>query len=273
MSGEGVQWCFTINNYSDVDLVTVKSFADSDCRYMVYGLEVGASGTPHIQGYMQLKKKKRLSWLKKNFHSTAHLEQAKGSMAENKAYCSKEGQVTEIGEAVVERQRTDLMTVAKMVGEKRSYLEIAEACPVQCMMYGSGIKDLVSISIPVRDFKTEVFWYWGPTGTGKSKLANEQAVGGYWKNPTNKWWDGYFGQSDVIIDDYRRDFCTFADLLRLLDRYPVQVEYKGGSINFCSKRVFITSPKSPEDTWEGRTDEELEQLLRRIDHVVHFDKL
>jgi hypothetical protein len=40
-----------------------------------------------------------------------------------------------------------------------------------------------------------------------------------------------------------------------------------------AKRIFISTPKSPEDTWEGRTEEDLQQLLRRIETIIHFKSL
>jgi hypothetical protein len=88
--------------------------------------------------------------------------------------------------------------------------------------------------------------------------------------PANKWWDGYEQQPAVIIDDYRRDFSTFAELLRLLDRYPHRVEKKGASIQFNSSTIIITTPKPPEETWAGRTEEDLAQLMRRITEVREF---
>ena len=85
-----------------------------------------------------------------------------------------------------------------------------------------------------------------------------------------KWWDGYSGQSSVIIDDYRRDLCTFSELLRMLDSYPYRVERKGSSCQFRATDVVITTPKHPRATWEGRTDEEIGQLLRRIEFIGYF---
>ena len=39
--------------------------------------------------------------------------------------------------------------------------------------------------------------------------------------------------------------------VRLLDRYPCQVETKGGSVNFAPKKIIILSNKAPED-WYGK---------------------
>jgi len=46
--------------------------------------------------------------------------------------------------------------------------------------------------------------YWGRTGTGKSRRAwDEAGVDAYPKDPRTKFWCGYFGQANVIIDEFR----------------------------------------------------------------------
>lgn len=115
-------------------------------------------------------------------------------------------------------------------------------------------------------------WFYGSTGTGKTRSAYEISPLAYFKSPTNHWWDGYEGQETVIIDDYRVDFCKFSQLLRLFDRYPLSVEVKGGTVEFLAKDIYITTPKSPQDTWASRTEEDLAQLMRRIEDVRCFDE-
>jgi len=123
-----------------------------------------------------------------------------------------------------------------------------------------------------RDFKTIVKWYYGSTGTGKSRAACDETsnVNAYWKSGGSKWWDGYDGQEAVIIDDYRCDLCTFHNLLRLFDRYPLQVEGKGTSMQFRSKLIIVTAPYRPEIMWRSRVQEDIGQLLRRIDEIKLF---
>ena len=65
--------------------------------------------------------------------------------------------------------------------------------------------------------------------------------------------------------------CTFSELLRILDRYPHRVEVKGGSVQFNSSLIIITSPKSPQETWDGRSAEDIAQLTRRITEIRHFE--
>jgi len=73
-------WVFTINNYRDNDIEKLeKMFDHGHFSYIVYGKEVGEHGTPHIQGYVQLKKKMRMAQVKKFISSRAHLEVSRGS--------------------------------------------------------------------------------------------------------------------------------------------------------------------------------------------------
>lgn len=97
--------------------------------------------------------------------------------------------------------------------------------------------------------------YWGPSGSGKSRHAYE--LGGdsqFWiARPISRggsvWWDGYEGQSTVVIDEFygwmSRDF-----LQRLVDRYPLLVQTKGGAVQFLALVIIITSNLPPEMWWK-----------------------
>jgi len=84
-------WTLTCNNYTDEivkqwDSIVSQGKAD----YLCYQQEVApTTGTKHLQGYIVLPKKIRLSGVKKLL-GPVHALRANGSPSANRAYCSKE---------------------------------------------------------------------------------------------------------------------------------------------------------------------------------------
>jgi hypothetical protein len=118
----------------------------------------------------------------------------------------------------------------------------------------------------------ECYVFWGVTGSGKSRKAWEEAgLEGFPKDPRTKFWDGYRDQGHVVIDEFRGGI-DVAHLLRWLDRYPVIVEVKGGSVCLAATKIWITSNISPE-AWYPELDVDTMLALRRRLIVTHFDSL
>lgn len=114
------------------------------------------------------------------------------------------------------------------------------------------------------------FVYWGRTGSGKSHQAWSQAtLSAYPKDPNSKFWDGYAGQSNVVIDEFRGAI-SISHLLRWLDKYPCIVENKGGSVCLAASTIWITSNIPPKDWYPGLDEETQRALLRRM-QVTHFE--
>lgn len=83
-------WCFTINNFSEEELQNTHDLEEhSQIQYLVFQCEEGEWGTPHIQGYVQLKNRKRLHQVKDIVSQRGHFEVARGTHLQNKAYCTK----------------------------------------------------------------------------------------------------------------------------------------------------------------------------------------
>lgn len=84
-----LNWTFTINNYDEND-----GMNDRLCTYLIEAHEIGASGTPHIQGFLTLKDPLRLNQLKELIPK-AHLEPSRGTAYQNFLYCAKGDQTHE----------------------------------------------------------------------------------------------------------------------------------------------------------------------------------
>lgn len=103
--------------------------ACKDIQYCIMGKEIAPqTKTTHYQGYLELKKKKRLTAMKK-INPTIHWEPAKGTQKQNKTYCSKENQVEEWGEPVGQGSRSDLHRLFDLAVSNSTDLEMAETLP------------------------------------------------------------------------------------------------------------------------------------------------
>lgn len=79
-------WCFTHNNYTDEHVQFWKEFP---CEYLVAGFEEGDKcGTPHLQGFFNLKDATTFSALKKKIPKGVHLEPARCPI-KAASYCQK----------------------------------------------------------------------------------------------------------------------------------------------------------------------------------------
>lgn len=237
------RWCFTLNNYTENDWTSITDKLHNVAKYAVVGRETGAEGTPHLQGFFNLKTKARLTAIKRwQGFERAHLEEAKGSDLQNQEYCSKDGDAWSTGEPVNQGQRTDLRRAAELLRESGGSLKrVAEEFPTEYIKYHRGLESYRQLVAPPkpRDFKSEVIVFCGPPGVGKSSRVRELSPTAYTK-PVGDWFDGWDGETDLVIDDFHGDI-RFSLFKQLIDRYECRVPIKGGFVNARPQRIFITS--------------------------------
>lgn len=114
-------WCFTLNNPTDEEKGKIADVL-TDAAQAVYGVvgrEVGANGTPHLQGYVILPTRRRLGYLRRVFSARGHYEVARGTPQQNRDYCKKDGDSDEYGNIplVTQGRRSDLESVFEWASE------------------------------------------------------------------------------------------------------------------------------------------------------------
>lgn len=137
------QWCFTSFKR------TAPAFVPEKMKYLVYQQEkCPLTGKLHYQGYVNLKNQSFMTGVKAALDDlAAHLEVARGSLFQNKAYCSKDntrvGETHEFGKFVAERQRTDLDVLNSSIAEGKSYEELCEEHFSTVAKYSRFVKERV----------------------------------------------------------------------------------------------------------------------------------
>lgn len=260
---------FTHNNYENTDVED-----NLECRYIVYGKEVGKKcGTPHLQGFVcfqTMKSKKQVIKLMPG----CHIEVARDAVAAIE-YCKKDGDVTERGEPPCSRAE-------KGAKEKRRWDEIHQAAeegrfedidPEIRVKYDCNIERIRGRALKRRKLEdTEQVheWYYGASGTGKSRKARTENPLAYLKM-CNKWWDGYEDEDVVLIEDLDKNHSVLCHHLKIwADRYPFRAEMKGSGAVIRPGKIIVTSNYSPEEIWSEAQD--LEPIRRRF-RCIRFDKI
>lgn len=248
-------------------------------RYVVFQREIGEQKTEHYQGYLELNRPCRITQLKKAIAEEIHWEIRRGTRNQARDYCRKEDTRVdgpyEFGDFDMGGQgnRTDLSELRDTVLNKIMSIEqiVSNIGNYTHLKFVEGLQKYVKLS---KDFRVkQVYWFWGSTGQGKTKAAYDIVGDNFWVATTSQWFDGYYGQEDVIIDELRAVEWPYRKMLRLLDGYEMRVPVKGGFVIWNPKRVVITTPLSPENTYpltHLNMDGGIDQLLRRITEIKLF---
>jgi len=156
------KFCFTLNNYSEEDEQRIQSNAPL-FKYIVYGRErAPRSGTPHLQGFGNLRRPSRFSAIKTIIGNNAHIEKAKGNDLQNKEYCEKDGDFWSSGQPTSQGQRNDLEKVVRDIGRPDlDWNGVVLENQSAYIKYHRGMRALFKVVRPQqpRNFKTQVSLY------------------------------------------------------------------------------------------------------------------
>lgn len=193
---------FTINNYTPEDVQSVRTALTRDDRvqYLIFGREVGEQGTPHLQGYIQLKTRILSNTICKLLGNRARLDVSRGSDEDNYVYCSKDEQFEEFGERLpksrsLKRKREEAYeAIRDDMASGASISDIAMKYPAEFIRHHAGILAMAKvintapciryfgpfseqlhsrINLANHDWKTSVLVL-GPTGLGKTQFILNQ---------------------------------------------------------------------------------------------------
>lgn len=161
-------WCFTLNNYVADDETYLRSVIESDlCTYIVFGRETSESGTPHLQGYIELSTRKRMNQVKTLLgHDRFHLEPRRrnSNAVRASSYCKKDGNFEEFGTLSTpnrgDGKRTELQQVYTAITEGilqegrdeptviRDSIDLRRLFPNVCARYPRYISQILADTAP-----------------------------------------------------------------------------------------------------------------------------
>lgn len=253
---QGRYWCFTINNYDDTVEPRLRELAtDENTQYLVFGRELGAHcGTPHLQGYIELKKKWRGSTLKAALGGTAHIEARKAKAYQAAEYCKKDGDYEQFGEEPAMLSKDAKVRWRNVLSkcQEGDWAYMAQEEPYLWLMQEKKLRSHYKCPNQVDELDNE--WIYGPTGTGKSRDARSRYPDAYIKDASSHWWDGYNGEEVVIIEDLDKYHVKQGYYLKIwADHYSFPAQIKGGQMMIRPRKIIVTSNYHPRDIWQDDT--------------------
>lgn len=278
------RFVFTLNNPHLVSPeYHPRAWPEEKIKLCVYQMEVGALGTQHLQGYIEMKQACREAAMRK-LSPSAHWEIAKGTRYQCIEYSTKEdtrlenpwyfdgilwiacGDVLPLSLQELKNpihslsknskstaMSSRLFAIRDQLSEPNcnSTEAIADSDFDLWVRYYRAFEKYLVMKTKPRNHPVDVHIVQGPTGTGKSKWALDTYPEAYWKQRSN-WWDGYAGHEVVVIDEFY-GWLPFDLLLRICDRYPLLVETKGGQMQFVAKTIVITTNALPSSWYKCAT--------------------
>ena len=260
--------------------------------YFCLADEKGATYHTHL--YLQFSSAVRFSTLKKKF-PTAHIESAKGTALDNRAYIRKEGKWTdsekhetviegtfyEEGECPVEQQghRTDLDFMLQLIKAGASNMDLIEANS-KMMFYVDKIEkvrqEIKAAESKSKFRKLDVTYIFGDPGVGKTRSVMDKY--GYdavaritdYEHPFETY---NSATNDVILFDEFRSQLPITDMLCYLDGYPVQLPCRYANKWACYSTVYIISNVPLNHQYpdiQSRYPLTWAALMRRINRVVEM---
>lgn len=232
--------------------------------------EVGEGGYEHWQVCIAFPKNVTATKCKTFFPEESHVEFTRSAAADeyvHKEESSVAGTRFEYGQKSKRRNNANDWNEVWDQATSGRILDIPADIRIRCYHTLKRIRKDYDEAPWREDIIVNVFT--GVTGSGKShRMFEEAGRHCYIKPSTTKWWDGYRGESNVVIDEFRGQI-SIEHMLRWFDKYPCFVEEKGGQVALKATKFWVASNLSVEKWFPDADPATLAALKRRI-HVTEF---
>lgn len=264
------RWCFTWNNYETAEGAFTLFSRSPDVHSFVFQEEVGERGTPHLQGYLRLKKKKRFSWLQNGGLGTPriHWEPCRDVDA-SITYCSDPAKRAVGGGVFRWGELSDTGRVQAGDSVLRHYTEDELGLIDESELYVWQQQLLGRLLQPADD--RHILWRWESTGnTGKTALAKYLVYHHKALYVSGKFADiaqgfVHFAKANggeapkIILIDAPRcnvDYISYQAMEKLKDGMMFTSKYESQMLQFPSPHVVVFANCEPnleklsEDRWD-----------------------
>ena len=273
--GLSCNWIFTINNPTVADYHTLMGWEEDDRVLSVKAeSEKGEKGVPLFQGAVQFSTQVSKKVACRRCGGMSWNQKAFGTWADQD-YCLSDPVPIKVGSEDV-TLLINFGTGWIGQGNRTDKEELVAKYP-----HSERRLRFHALKKASHEFRKVKLWvYFGAGGVGKDALyglddkhkrkPDTFMVG----NSQNlKWWDGYDGESTIVISDFHGERCEYHRWLTLVDGHQCQLEVKGGHTFATWTKIILTSNVDPKDWYanqgKGFENKEYARRFHRITDVVN----
>lgn len=281
--------CYTEEHLDAMDKLGARGFAMQE--------ELAPStGHPHIQGFVRFNKAYNFWETRELFAEATGDETTYLSISDlpkaSIRYCTDPDKRAPGGSVWVEGdlqyqqgKRNDIMEVKDIVTKPGwKHIDVIHNYPVAYAKYYRAFDNMsfwAQLERIPEIRKVEVWWLWGDTGLGKSRLAREGLTRGgadpekrYFKpmRPRNGviWFDGYEGQRTLILEELNSTSLEFDEFKEMTDIYPYTAPVKGAAVGSEWTRVIVTCQQHYSTLWPTASSRDIAAIARRVTFEKEF---
>lgn len=263
-------------------------------KYWCMSDEVGKEGTEHTHLYFVTQTSAIRFRTVKGLFPTAHIDPARGTSAECRAYVEKTGKWSEdekvdtrvpgtfeewgeLPEEPGPGARTDIAEIYRQIEEGLSNAEIMAANPESAKhihLMDKVRQDILEARYRDQWRDLKVTYIFGPTATGKTRsvMGQHGYESVYRVTDYNHPFDRYAQEPVLCLDEFRSSL-LIGDMLDYLDGYPLALPARYANRQACYETVYIISNIDLREQYPNIQANEpatWKAFLRRIHHVIEY---
>lgn len=270
------------------DEKSLKTLIESKPKYLVYAEEFcPTTNRKHYQCYVYYMAARFLTAVRKMLPKN-DVRVSLGTAQQNRTYIigpySKDGKEkpfnpnnVEIGECPMQGKRNDIVDLVDAIKLGKRKMDLVDECPVPYAKYTRFATLVIGFDNEQKAHEMyekgifpECHIIWGEPGVGKTRHIYEKynnrdvyclALGEGSRGSV--WWCGYTNQPVILVDEFEGQM-AWGSFLKFTDRYPYQMQTKGGHTFRLATHIYFTSNSHPKDWYPANKYAALERRMTSI---------
>lgn len=236
----------------------------------VVAQEKHQDGSKHLHAFLRYESRVLWSstrWDLAGYHGNYQVAKSWSNVV---AYCTKENNYVANIDVVNAKSKKAARNIQLLEEDTQDLIRTGSLGLLQLpsLIKAKAAYSLLGQALQTQDVRG--IWVYGISGVGKSHYVRTRFTDLFVK-AQNKWWDGYTGQSIVLLDDFDHLGVCLSHYLKIwADKWASTGEIKGATVPLRHTAFYVTSQYSIDELWPGPEHADVREALHRRFRKVYI---